>query len=77
MLSYRLENQVNRKILYLNDLDCHWTELNRLGSAVCEISASDEELEYIRATFSIPMYPGSIITWYGDIARFIASNIKQ
>ena len=42
------------------------------------ISASGDELIHIRSTFrGLPDVPGSsIVTWYGDHAKFIYTNLQ-
>ena len=41
------------------------------------VAADGHELEFIRQHFSnIPMTDSRIIVWYGDVAMFIANNIK-
>jgi hypothetical protein len=43
---------------------------------IIEVQADGDELEYIKNKFTnIPMSTNRVINWYGDIARFIASNM--
>jgi len=44
---------------------------------ILELSAADDELEYIRAQFeNIPITKGNYCQWEGEMARFIAKNLK-
>ena len=40
------------------------------------LTADGDELEAIRRQFTgIPMTAGSVVTWSGEVARFIADNV--
>lgn len=42
------------------------------------LEASGKELEYIRNNFeNIPMHDGRVVRWTGEMAKFLAINIKQ
>lgn len=42
------------------------------------IQADGDELEYLKQKLTgIPFYPGRIVTWYGDMARFIYCFLEQ
>ena len=44
---------------------------------VYSIQADGDELEAIRGQFSnIPMCSGRVVTWRGEMARFIADNLN-
>ena len=52
-------------------------EMSRRPDEKFVVLADGQELETIKLQFTnIPMHSGEVVTWSGDIARFIIDNIK-
>lgn len=48
------------------------------GGAVNLVQADGDELDFIAQTMSgIPMHRGAVVTWHGDIAKFISANLPS
>ena len=49
-----------------------------IGMNVVELQADCDELELIQSQFTnIPMHRGRCVRWFGDMARFIFTNLKD
>lgn len=46
--------------------------------SIVSVTADGDELEWIKEQFgnTIPTYKGRVVSWYGDIARCIASSLE-